>query len=105
MRFEDKKLKAQRRKGSWVVGLISGPVFAGIFCLAWFIPPLLADYHLGLWIPLIGSIAATAPLADRIGKRHQVMAEQFAGPVALCCMLFLGLFVFLTYAWISCSKY
>jgi hypothetical protein len=97
MRFEDKKLKAARRKGSWMVGLICGPVFAIIFCLAWFIPPLLAEYQLGLWIPLIGSIAATAPLADRIGKRFKVMAEQFAGPVALCCMLSLGLLMFLVY--------
>lgn len=105
MRFEDKKLKTARRKGSWIVGLVCGPVFAGIFCLAWFIPPMLADYHLPFWLPLIGSIAATAPLADRIGKRHKVTAEQFAGPVALCCMLSLGLMLFLVYGLIEAFNY
>jgi peptidoglycan/LPS O-acetylase OafA/YrhL len=98
MRFENKKENARRRKASWLVGLICGLAFALLFCLGWFIPPLLADYHLGFWFPLIGSISLTAPLADRIGKRFNVMTEQFAGPVALCCMLSLGLFLFLIFS-------
>ncbi|MDF7798080.1 hypothetical protein P4C99_01295 [Pontiellaceae bacterium B1224] len=101
MRFEDKKLKAQRRKASWIVGLICGPVFALVFCAVFFIPPLLANFYLNPFLCLIGSIAATAPLADKIGKRNKVMAEQFAGPVALCCMLSLGLFIFLRYSLIN----
>ncbi|MDF7806484.1 hypothetical protein P4E94_03470 [Pontiellaceae bacterium B12219] len=95
MRFEDKKENARRRKACWLVGLTCGPAFALLFCMAWFIPPLLADYHMGLWFPLVGSISLTAPLADRIGKRFEVTAEQFAGPVALCCTLSLVLFLFL----------
>ena len=95
MRFEDKKLKAQRRKGSWITELIAGPSFALLFCLLLFLPPLLTkdSLDLGLWFPLFGSIAAVAPLADRIGKRHRITAEQFAGPVAFCCILF-GLLLF-----------
>jgi hypothetical protein len=105
MRFENNKENARRRKASWLVGLISGPVFALLFGLAWFIPPLLADYHLGLWFPLIGSISLTAPLADRFGKRFKVTAEQFAGPVALCCILSLGLLFFLVYGLIEASTH
>lgn len=105
MRFEDKKQKAARRKGSWIVGLICGPVFAGIFCLAWLIPPLLSNFMLNPFFCVIGSIAATAPLADKIGKRQKVTAEQFAGPVAFCCMVFLVLLIFLYYALTACSKY
>ncbi|MDF7823196.1 hypothetical protein P4B35_04170 [Pontiellaceae bacterium B12227] len=105
MRFEDKKLKTQRRKGSWVVGLICGPAFALLFCLIFFIPPLISNLTLNPLLCIIGAIAATAPLADRIGKRRKVTAEQFAGPVALCCMLFLGLFVFLAFSLSIASKY
>ena len=97
-RASDKKREAAQRKASWIVGLICGPVFAIIFCVVLYVPTLLFNLMLNPWLCLIASVAATAPLADRIGKRHNVMAQQFAGPMACCCMLALGLLLFLRYS-------
>jgi protein-S-isoprenylcysteine O-methyltransferase Ste14 len=107
MRFEDKKLHTQRRKASWLTGLVCGPVFALIFCLAFFLPPLLTqdNFSLGLWIPLIGSVLAAAALADRFGKKYKITAEQFAGPVALCYKLFGGASVFGIMFILTCVQY
>ncbi|MDF7823197.1 hypothetical protein P4B35_04175 [Pontiellaceae bacterium B12227] len=81
-----------KHREKWLMILICGPVFAAILFLAMFLltrlpESLIKSLKYVLWPATATVCALLATGADRLGKRLNLTAQEFAAPVALSCTL------------------